>query len=238
MPLATQQAKVIQNETDLRTKQYIGEMGVDSWKKEQWLKELNENNVLVMTAQIFLNLLNDGVLGLSDVNLLIFDECHHARKSHPYKQIMQHFKNDCLPNDKYPRVMGLTASVINGKVRLGKIEAEIKNLEATLRSKCETSEDEEVLKYATKPTEKIIHYSNESIEETAKDLVHLLNKRVIKPGLALLEECRISNEEVKNGLQQCQEILESLGPWSAHQVSGYLIQDLGMDVTCDIMGII
>ena len=228
MPLATQQAKVIENETDLHTKRYIGEMGVDFWDKEQWLKELKENHVLVMTAQIFLNLLSCGVLGLSDVNLLIFDECHHARKNDPYKQIMQYF--DCLPKHKYPRVMGLTASVINGKVKPGRIESEIRNLEATLRSTCETSQDEEVQKYATKPTERIVPYSNESIGEMAQILVPLLQS-VLEPGLAFLVECRQVNNAhwlAKFALRRCQEILESLGPWAAHQVSGYLIQDLGM----------
>ena len=56
------------------------------------------------------------------------------------------------PEDQ-PRVLGLTASVVNGKVKPYKIEQAIVELERTLKASCETSSDQLVEKYATKPEE-------------------------------------------------------------------------------------
>jgi hypothetical protein len=32
---------------------------------------------------------------LSDINLLILDECHHSQKNHPYRRIMVEFYHPC-----------------------------------------------------------------------------------------------------------------------------------------------
>ena len=235
VPLASQQAKVIEKHTDLKVKHYVGEMGVDLWDKPTWEKEFNASNVLVMTAQIFLDLLLHGYISLSQVNLLIFDECHHAKKNDPYRQIMQCF-NGYPKHMTLPKVMGLTASIVNGKVKPYKIESEIRELERTLRSTCETSQDEDVEKYAAKPKEQVLIYSNQNINEDITILIQILSD-VLKPGIEFLRDCRVSSrdEMLKNAhwyakfaLRECEETLNELGPWAAHKVAGYLINDLGI----------
>lgn len=42
-----------------------------------------------MTCHIFLHVLRTGVLPLSKINLLVFDECHLAITDHPYREIMK-----------------------------------------------------------------------------------------------------------------------------------------------------
>lgn len=42
-----------------------------------------------MTCNIFLHMLRFGVLPLSQINLVIFDECHLALTDHPYRDIMK-----------------------------------------------------------------------------------------------------------------------------------------------------
>lgn len=42
-----------------------------------------------MTRHIFLHVLKNGVLPLSKINLLVFDECHLAITDHPYREIMK-----------------------------------------------------------------------------------------------------------------------------------------------------
>ena len=65
-----QQAKVIEMHTNLSVGHYIGEMAVDKWSKNQWLEEFKKNQVLVMTAQIFLDILHHGFVALAKVNLI------------------------------------------------------------------------------------------------------------------------------------------------------------------------
>ena len=54
---------------------------------------LQNNDVVVMTAQILVNSLKAEEGGnrveLKDISLLLFDECHHAHKEHPYNSIME-----------------------------------------------------------------------------------------------------------------------------------------------------
>ena len=206
-------------------------MGVDDWDEAIWENEFNTFNVLVMTAQIFLNLLSHSYITLSKVNLLIFDECHHAKKNDPYRQIMQCF-SDC-PQRPLPKVMGLTASIVNGKVKPYKIESEIQELERTLRSTCETSQDEDVEKYAAKPKELVLVYPSQSTDENANILIGKMSE-VFKPGIRFLCDCRVSRIDenahwyAKFALRECKETLDELGPWAAFKAAEYLIKDLGM----------
>ena len=50
---------------------------------------LKSLQVLMMTPQILLNILQHGFFTMDKIELLIFDECHHAQKNHPYSQIMK-----------------------------------------------------------------------------------------------------------------------------------------------------
>nr|CAD7415536.1 unnamed protein product [Timema poppensis] len=86
VPLVEQQATYIQRFVPVSVGRYSGDRKVDFWSREVWLEELKNNQVLVMTAQIFLNNLSHGYITLDKVNLMIFDECHHAVTDHPMRQ--------------------------------------------------------------------------------------------------------------------------------------------------------
>lgn len=70
--------------------------------------------VLVMTAQILLNILRHSIIRMETINLLILDECHHAVKKHPYSLVMSEFYHT-TPKDKRPAIFGMTASPVNLK---------------------------------------------------------------------------------------------------------------------------
>lgn len=70
-------------------------------------------DVIVLTAQILVNSLKTGEVRMSDIDLLIMDECHHTTLNHPYSTIMleYHRSRKENPSGKLPQVIGLTASL-------------------------------------------------------------------------------------------------------------------------------
>ena len=50
---------------------------------------LKRADVIVLTAQILVNCLRSKEVSISDIDLLIMDECHHTDLSHPYNNIMK-----------------------------------------------------------------------------------------------------------------------------------------------------
>ena len=53
--LVLQQAEVLKMHTCLVVGDYTGDKGIDFWNHERWVKEMQLNEILVMTPQIFLD---------------------------------------------------------------------------------------------------------------------------------------------------------------------------------------
>lgn len=85
--------------------------GIDFWDICRWQDEYSHNDIIVITAQTFINNLRHAYIKMADIALLIFDECHHARKSHPYNCIMSEFYFKLSRPDR-PKVLGLTGTPI------------------------------------------------------------------------------------------------------------------------------
>ncbi|GJM92126.1 hypothetical protein PR202_ga08557 [Eleusine coracana subsp. coracana] len=112
--LVTQQCEVIKSFTDFEVEHYHGAKGVDQWKAVNWQEEFSKYHVMVMTPQVLLHALRQAFLTLDMVNLIIFDECHHATGNHPYSRIMKEFYHR---SEYKPNVFGMTASPV---IRKGK----------------------------------------------------------------------------------------------------------------------
>ena len=234
-----QQAEYISRHTSLSIGQYSGEMGVDRWSKHDWLLELEQKHVLVMTMTIFKNILLAGFLKLSQVNLVVFDECHHAVKNHDYVQIMHMFKKYIEDGgDGIPRRLGLTASLIPSKCKPGDIEKKIRELEETLICRSQTAEDlQEVARYATNPDEKICQFQSSSINHNIANL-----KSVLEDSVSFLEFFKRTEKtgdiynQVKLYLDDCLHILTNLGVWCANEFAFEGLHDLERSIN-DIGGI-
>ncbi|XP_065925793.1 ATP-dependent RNA helicase DHX58 [Magallana gigas] len=70
-----------------------------------------DHHVFFLTPQILLNNINNKRISLSDVSLLIFDECHHTRKREPYNNVMKQYLTMKRKEKKVPQVVGLTATL-------------------------------------------------------------------------------------------------------------------------------
>ncbi len=86
-------------------------------------------------------------LALDKVNLLIFDECHHATGDDPYALIMKDHYRSC---QNRPRILGLTASITGQKIESDQLEKAAKDLENILQARIETGSDQmEIIRNST-----------------------------------------------------------------------------------------
>ncbi|MBN3287584.1 DICER Endoribonuclease, partial [Polyodon spathula] len=222
-----QQAATVETHSDLLVGKYSSIETTHTWTKEKWNHEITEKQVLVMTCQIFLHVLKKGYLHLSKINLLVFDECHLAITDHPYLEIMK-MCEDC---SSCPRILGLTASILNGKCDPSELEEKILNLERILKSSAETATDLVVLdRYSSQPREVVLDcgpYVDKS--GLCKRLFNELDE-----ALKFLNDCNISalREDKdptfisKQVLSDCQAVLTVLGPWCADKVAGIMVREL------------
>lgn len=139
--LVQQQGCAIESCSGLKVKQYVGEVDRGRWSLQQWEDDIRNFEVLVMTPQILLNMLRHSLIRLEAIKVLIFDECHHCQKGHPYARIMEehYFAADVSTR---PRVLGMTASPIirKGNSELKSVQ-DITSLERLLDAKIHSVKD-------------------------------------------------------------------------------------------------
>ena len=82
--LVFQQSTVLRNNINQKVAHFYGALGSDLWDKVTWREHLQKYMVIVCTADILNQALLNGHVKIEQVNLLIFDEAHHAKKEHPY----------------------------------------------------------------------------------------------------------------------------------------------------------
>jgi endoribonuclease Dicer len=118
------------------------------------------------TAQILVNLVTHSLWSLQRVSLLVFDECHHTRKNHPYNTIMREYSHIKAAEDR-PRIFGMTASPIwNMKDPVGSLLALETNMDSTIISV--RKHVEELAAHAPRPSE--VHHVLTASKLTALNL--------------------------------------------------------------------
>lgn len=97
---------------------------------------------------------------MSNINVLVLDEAHHAMKDHVMHQLMSQYALSI--DSERPRVIGLTGMLLSGKVKPDTVVSHLEKLEATLHATIATvnsfEDHEHVLSYSTNPDEKIVRY--------------------------------------------------------------------------------
>ena len=219
--LVRQQAEQLRSGSDLSVGEYHGGRNVDLWNEARWLNELQQHQVLVLTAQIFYDLLQHGFLAWPRVCCLVLDECHHALgKAHPYRLLMDHYKRQ---ETHQPRVLGLTASVISASANPAALRAQIRELESALAARLQTTSDvTQVAKYGAKPKIRLI-----IVRDFHPTPVAIRVNQMLK---ACLDFSRHSvfhadfdldpTKPFHEALKRIISILDLLGPWAAWKVCG------------------
>jgi endoribonuclease Dicer len=101
-----------------------------SWDKEFWDMQFDNYMVIVCTAAILQKCLAHAFIKMEQVNLLIFDEAHHAKKSHPYARIIKDYY--VKMGGERPRILGMTSSPADSN---GDVETAASQLESILHSR-------------------------------------------------------------------------------------------------------
>ncbi|CDP10524.1 unnamed protein product [Coffea canephora] len=159
--LVQQQAKVIEDSIDFKVGIYCGN-SKRLRSHQEWERELEEHEILVMTPQILLHNLSHCFIKIELIALLIFDECHYAQieSNHPYAEIMKIFYKSNVA--ELPRIFGMTASPILGKATTSSknwFSASVDGLETLLRAKVYSVEDvDELEQFVASPKLRIYYY--------------------------------------------------------------------------------
>ncbi|KAL8499337.1 hypothetical protein ACS0TY_022353 [Phlomoides rotata] len=132
--LVHEQYTELKSKTELDVGEYYGALGVDDWNNENWEKEINEQDVMVMTPQILLDALRKAYLSFEVFCFVVLDECHRATGNHPYAKLMKDFY---LNSPRRPKIFGMTASPL---IKKGSTE-QLRVLERVLDSQVYTVED-------------------------------------------------------------------------------------------------
>ncbi|KAJ2862089.1 Dicer-like protein 1, partial [Coemansia erecta] len=206
--LVHQQARVIAENTDQKVQEFIGSMGIDEWDDVKWADKWNTATVFVMTHQVLLNALRAGHIHISDIDLLVFDECHHARGHHPYALIMREFYDHC-PAACRPHIFGMTASPLNTRQTA---EVSVMHLQSVLDANICTVD--------------LTAHTNDALlsKQTSICYEYRLPPEYEATELtcALAEKCGAS-KVVADGLRVVSVILPLLGPFGVDQMWHYKI---------------
>uniref|UniRef100_A0A8B9EDI0 ribonuclease III n=1 Tax=Anser cygnoides TaxID=8845 RepID=A0A8B9EDI0_ANSCY len=222
-----QQVSAVRTHSDLKVGEYSSLEVTESWTKEKWSQEFSKHQVLVMTCHVALTVLRNEYLSLSNINLLVFDECHLAIQDHPYREIMK----ICENYPSCPRILGLTASILNGKCDPAELEEKIQKLEKILKSNAETATDLVVLdRYTSQPCEIVVDcgpYTDKSglygrLLKELDEALHFLNDCNVSVHSKERDSTLIS----KQILSDCRAVLVVLGPWCADKVAGMMVREL------------
>ena len=84
--LVFQQSAVLERNLDHKVERLCGAMKCQLWTSHIWNKLFAENKVIVCTAEVLQQCLMHSFISVRQINLLIFDEAHHAKKNHAYAQ--------------------------------------------------------------------------------------------------------------------------------------------------------
>ncbi|KAJ7771608.1 hypothetical protein B0H16DRAFT_1410076 [Mycena metata] len=153
--LVEQQGDFVASHSALRVLKLHGALEIDLADRKGWKRKFEAHDVFVMTPQIFLNLITHSLWAIVKVSLIIFDECHHARKNHPYNGIMREYYEVAV--ESRPKIFGMTASPV---YNIRGATAALAALEANMDSKVVAVRNhvEELAAHVPKVSERIQQY--------------------------------------------------------------------------------
>jgi dsRNA-specific ribonuclease/ERCC4-related helicase len=217
---------------------------ITQWDESHWRKQYQTMDVMVMTADLFLNSLRHAFVTMSDIGLLVFDECHHARLNAPMSLIMKEFyhssspylidcaddagvhstaSSDVASKRLRPKILGLTASPVNSGGRALEdpevFKKQTRDLEQTLDAVIVSPDRGEVKKYISQPVEtarlfRVVPKAERAREDAVMDKLQLIVDSLSSRTLA----DHLDDSEIRRRCRIVLECLEMLGAWCSVQL--------------------
>ncbi|KAL7910502.1 hypothetical protein GGI35DRAFT_493076 [Trichoderma velutinum] len=223
--LCFQQHAVLTTNLEFPIGKFFGEMTGVVRSQEYWDKQLAENMAIVCTAQILLDLLSCGFISMSQINLLVFDEAHHAKKSHPYARIIKdHYMR---LRDARPRILGMTASPVDALTKDVRYAAA--ELESMLCSKIATISDEALMQSQAHRQQVEVKEYYDRLEDPEYSKTRLWDS---------ISRCVRSNPQFRKHLEFASNASSILGTWCADRYWQLLTTDTEMAAVAQVRGII
>lgn len=185
---------------------FCGEMGCDLWSRTLWEKHFNENMVIVCTAEVLRQCLHHSFISIEQINLLIFDEAHHAKKDHAYARIIKDFYAAEPKTAPKPKIFGMTASPVDARIDVKKAAAE---LETMLHSEIATAADSSLIQCSI----------NSSTKGEQLATYETLGPTFMTPLYEQMRERFRSNTILRKPLEYSYNVASrELGSWCADQI--------------------
>ena len=105
--------RALAEQQTIKIKEYIPQVKVDVYSGDSdnmVADSLKENNVSVCTAGKLLGEIRQQKVKFSQLSMMVFDECHNTRKSHPYAELMKMYLERREEGEFCIQVIGMTAS--------------------------------------------------------------------------------------------------------------------------------
>jgi len=208
--LVGQQSKYIKDQIDTDVDCPIVElMGahMEGWTSDDWKRCLSNNTIFVGTPEVFRRGIVDLVcIDLSIFSLIVFDEVHNATGGSPMAHICKGGLFHC-PAGKEPRILGLTASFINGSTR--NIITKRHLLEELLQSKLyspPTDLDDKKIAHSRDVTYEMVSYPI-TIMPRDEELV----EEKMRPMFSVFESFNIPFDDPAKVVRRALKVLHELG---------------------------
>jgi len=218
---------MIEHNTDLQVGKYTSITQLDN---NQWQTEINKHHILVLAPALFLHILTSDCLSVSQISVLIFDDCHCVTNDHPYAEIVKILHND--EHETLPRILGLTSCFVSSKCQdPSELGQTIQTLENQYNAVAETSTLVFSERYGIRPKEYVIDCDG------YRDKTGLLEKlgNILEIADHFLSECilGVDDKEGRDPLatprlvvSECLNILCRLGPWCAAAIAQMFVTQL------------
>ncbi|KAI0478490.1 hypothetical protein GGR56DRAFT_664684 [Xylariaceae sp. FL0804] len=127
--LVHQQYEVFHANLDHPVARFSGQLLNAQHTRSFWEEQCRKHQVIVCTAAILHACLHHSFVKMEQINLLVFDEAHHAKKNHPYARIIKDFYATLEQADqRRPRILGMTASPVDAKTNVHVAAAQLEGL--------------------------------------------------------------------------------------------------------------